>query len=62
MDELSLRSFEQATACLFDPEAAKIVRIIDGLPRRVRDYLHIELGELSDSALGMHAQRIAALR
>jgi hypothetical protein len=63
IDGLSLRSFEMATACLFDQESKKVVRVFDaGSRKKGSDYLHVELGEHSDSSLSIYASRIAALR
>ncbi|QAY80184.1 hypothetical protein [Sphingosinicella sp. BN140058] len=63
IDGLALRGFEMATACLFDQDSKKVVRIFDSQqPRRLPEYLHVELGEHSDSSLSMYASRIASLR
>ena len=63
IDGLSMRSFDLATACLFDQQSRKVVRVFDGgNSRRVADYLHVELSEHTDSTLSMYASRIAALR
>ena len=62
VDQMSMRSFELATACVFDPESGKVARIFDGLPRRVPSYMHVELSEHSDSSLSLQASRIASLR
>ncbi|AXK43743.1 hypothetical protein [Erythrobacter aureus] len=62
VDNMSLSSFEAATACIFDPNCRKVVRVFDP-PRKGRgDYLHIEMSELADSTLSMQATRIASLR
>lgn len=62
VDHMSLSSFEAATACIFDPNCKKVVRVFDP-PRKGRgDYLHIEMSEHCDSALAMQATRIASLR
>lgn len=62
IDAMPLRCFDMATACLFDQDSRKVVRIFDGPPRRIREYLHIELAEHDDASLTMQASRIAALR
>lgn len=62
LDAMPQRSFDAATACFFDQASKKVVRIFDGPPRRVSEYVHIELSEHSDSSLSMQASRIASLR
>lgn len=61
-EKLSLRSFEMATACLFDHEANFVARIFDGGPKRVADYLEVEISDHNDASLAMHTSRIASLR
>lgn len=62
VDTMSLRSFEIVTACIFDRETSSVVRIFDALPRKVDEFIHIELAEQFGSALKMEISRIASLR
>jgi hypothetical protein len=55
------RSFDLATACIFDQESRKVVRIYDK-ECKVKAYIEVELTELSDSSISMQATRIATLR
>lgn len=55
------RSFDLATACIFDQESRKVVRIYDQ-DCKVKAYIAVELTELSDSSISMQATRIATLR
>lgn len=57
------RCFELVTACIFDQESKRVVRVFDSYkPRRVNSYIDIELSEISDAAMTINASRIAALR
>lgn len=62
IDALSLKSFVNVTACLFDHESKKVVRIFDGGTPRIDDYIHVELNEHNDQTLSVYASRIASLR
>src|SRR3546814_194688 len=63
VDALSLKSFQNVTACLFDHDSKKVVRIYDGGEQpRVSDYIHVEINDHTDSALSVYASRIASLR
>jgi hypothetical protein len=57
------RCFELVTACIFDQESKRVLRVFDSYkPRRVDSYIDIELSEISDAAMTINASRIAALR
>ena len=62
------RCFDLATACVFDRESGKVVRIFDPLVKGCRapgvgaSYINVELADLDDSALSVNASRIASLR
>src|SRR3546814_3577993 len=44
VDALSLKSFQNVTACLFDHDSKTVVRIYDGGEQpRVSDYIHVEI-------------------
>jgi hypothetical protein len=63
VDALSLKSFQNVTACLFDHDSKKVVRIYDGGEQpRVSEYIHVEINDHTDSALSVYASRIASLR
>lgn len=67
IETMTERSFELATACIFDSASAKVLRVFDSIPpkgacRRIDSYIDVELDEESDAGLSIHASRIAALR
>lgn len=62
LSEIPLRSFDMATACLFDSDSETVVRIFDRQPRSNDDYIHVEVADLTEAALSFQAQRIASLR
>lgn len=61
IEDMFERTFDLATACIFDQESHKVVRIYDKTCK-VKDYIEVELTELSDSSISMQATRIATLR
>lgn len=66
IDEMTPRCFDLATACVFDRESGKVVRLFDhiedGRRTTVSSYINVELTDINDSSLSIHASRIAALR
>jgi hypothetical protein len=66
IDLMHERSFEVVTACIFDRQSGKVVRIFDPLDKKKRtkidSYIDVELGEINDSSLSIQASKIAALR
>jgi hypothetical protein len=61
LDCMSEKTFDLATACIFDQESRKTVRIYDR-PCKIESYISIELADITDSAMSMQAARIATLR
>lgn len=66
IDSMPPRCFDIATACVFDRESRKVVRVFDpidnGKRTYVGSYINVELMDINDSSLSIHASRIAALR
>ncbi len=73
IDEMMDRTFDLAIACIFDRVTKKVIRVFDALEPekgdsknrkrlKVDSYIDVELGEINDSSLAIHASRIAALR
>lgn len=66
IDAMPERCFDLVTACVFDRESKKVVRVFDpirgGKRTCVDSYVNVELTDINDSSLSIHASRIAALR
>lgn len=63
IENMPERCFELVTACIFDHESKRVLRVFDGYrPRRSRSYIDVELNDVSDAVLAANAARIAALR
>jgi len=63
IEHMPERCFELVTACIFDHESKRVLRVFDGYkPRKIQSYIDVELNDISDSALAISATRIAALR
>lgn len=63
IENMPERCFEIVTACVFDHESKRVLRVFDGYkPRKIPSYIDVELNDISDSALAINASRIAALR
>lgn len=63
IEHMPERCFEIVTACVFDHESKRVLRVFDGYkPRRIQSYVDVELNDISDSALAISASRIASLR
>lgn len=63
IENMPERCFELVTACVFDHESKRVLRVFDGYrPRRSKSYIDVELNDVSDAVLAASAARIAALR
>lgn len=62
IDQISMRSLDLATAYIYDQRSGTAIRVFDPPPKKVGDFIHVEVSELSQAALLLHISRIASLR